>query len=103
MSELTVEKLKAIESAAIFESGTTEIEHPWNANEKLKVKWVAKRGDGFHDWAIYHSFHDNLTLIGDHLVASNARIASNGQKLYDTKKVQELVPCDRDALALYRR
>ena len=122
MSEeiLTIEKLKKIKPDSIFASGVGLIEHPWFNNARpvseggtleddgrsTKVRWIAMRGY-IHDWAIYHSMDANLTQADyfdnpEHLNASEESIARGGAKLHNMDKVQEFVPCDEDALSMYR-
>lgn len=63
-------------------------------NERLHgapVRWVAKRG-GIHDWAIYY-----------HLANSPLDFVSRcGDKVFTDEVIRALVPCDDEALALYR-
>jgi hypothetical protein len=102
--KLTLEQLKQMEPDTIFASGTTTIDHPWEHGKTAYVKWIAIRG-GIYDWAIYHSFDSNLMMDESddkHRYASNRMIANHGSKLHDMDKVRELVPCDKDALEMYR-
>lgn len=120
MNKLTLQQLKDMKPDTIFASGIGLIEHPWFNNAKsvleggtlepdgrsTKVKWVAIRG-GYHDWAIYHSMDANLVqarYFDDpiHLKASENIIADYGAKLHDMKKIREFVPCDDEALEMYR-
>ncbi len=119
MKTLTLKKLKAMKPG-IFASGVGLIMHPWFNDAKpvseggtlekdgrsTKVKWIAIRG-GIHDWAIYHSMDANLVhadYFDDpiHLKASNDHIARGGAKLHNADKIKEFVPCDDEALAMYR-
>ena len=103
---LTIETLKAMESSKIFATGLEEIPHPWYTGSII-VRWVAIRG-GIHDWAIYHSLSTNLYHDREvdgcecHLRSSEESIASHGAKLHDMEMVQKLVPCDEEALRMYR-
>jgi hypothetical protein len=58
---LTVEKLKAMNDGDIFAQGTI-VDSPEGINmtrtEKM-LDWVACRGQGYHDWAIYCTFSDS--------------------------------------------
>lgn len=116
----------------IFAQGQTLIEHPWFNdahilyNDKgepwidenvygvaakagykyVFVNWVAVRGNGYHDWKIYHSLDGNLTtrdyLDGrEHLDASLLKIARLGAKLYNKTKIRELVESDDEAFEMY--
>lgn len=97
---LILEDLKAMKPETIFASGITSIDHPWSG-QPIEVNWIAIRG-GIWDWAIYHSFHTNITMYTNHLDATNEMIARDGQKLHDMEVVRELVPCTNEALAMYR-
>ena len=68
-------------------------------NEERTFMWVAVRG-GIHDWAIYTSLN-NVSLV---VIAAldKEEIAKYGQKLFDRKKIRELVPCDDEAFNMYR-
>lgn len=118
--ELTLQQLKDMKPDTIFASGVGLIEHPWFNNatkvseggaleedgRSTKVKWVAIRG-GYHDWAIYHSMDANICFedyfnCDCHLSASNEKIARAGAKLHNREKIRELVPCDEEALEMYR-
>jgi len=129
---LTLQKLMDM-APGIFAQGQTLIEHPWfndahilyndkgepwldevKYGEAAKagyryvfVNWVATRGNGYHDWTIYHSLDGNLTskdfLDGrEHLEASPEKIARLGAKMYSKIKIRELVECDDESFGLYR-
>jgi hypothetical protein len=111
---LTVSKLKKMKPDTIFASGVGLIEHPWfnqaNNIEKdgrsTKVKWVAIRGY-MHDWAIYHSMDANINQEPyfngtEHLNASDDLIARAGAKLHNEETIKKFVPCDDEALKMYR-
>lgn len=105
---LTLEQLKAMEPDTIFATGVNEIPHPWYGQspeypKTVMVKWVATRG-GIHDWAIYHSFHTNLTMImfPDHVHAPDQMIKDHGEKLHDEELIKRFVPCDAEAFEMYR-
>lgn len=55
------------------------------------LKWLAKRGEGYHDWAIYMLFSDSsfdeIERVGDKCPLSC---------------VEKLVKCDKEAMYLYR-
>lgn len=119
---LTIKQLKQIEPHTIFAKGETLIEHPWFNNDApnkvngkgepdkngkfVKVRWVAIRG-GIHDWAIYHSLDANLEpsrYLGgfSHLEVDWNRIADHGAKIHREDDIKRLVPCDNNALGMYR-
>ena len=119
---LTLKKLKAMKPHTIFAKGAGLIIHPWfnDAKENLvnekgekdnngkcvKVNWVAVRG-GIYDWTIYHSLDANFTsrdyLDGfEHLKATDEQIARAGGRLHNRDEIKKLVPCEDDALRMYR-
>jgi len=119
---ITVELLKKMTPDQIFAYGVGLIVHPWFNDATLvseggslevdgkhtKVKWVAVRGKGYHDWAIYHSMDANLCIADYfncqcHLEVSNQMIARAGAKLYDPSLIRSFVPCTDEAFNLYRR
>lgn len=57
------------------------------------VRWIAKVGDGFHDWAIY--YHNESETIG--------YIKAYGNKVTTDGIIRKLVPCTDEALNCYRR
>ena len=62
-----------------------------NSGEELR--WVACRGHGPADWAIYCQFSS----------WSAERIKKAGDKVSFEEHIRKLVPCDNDALAHYRQ
>ena len=119
---ITLQQLKDMTPDTIFASGTGLIVHPWfnsgcpnlvdeqgKPNEHghyVLVKWVAIRGY-IHDWAIYHSLDANLEpsdYLGgfQHLMASDQQVADYGAKLHDRETIKRFVPCDDEALEMYR-
>jgi len=112
---LTIKKLKKMKPGAIIAEGFGYIEHPWfndapHAVEKdgktTQVKWIAVRGE-IHDWAIYHSMDANICPhkyfdCDCHLTASYEQILRIGAKLTSKKYIRTFVPCDDEALGMYR-
>jgi len=90
---LTLNQLKEMEPGTIFATGTANDEPDglFMANTNRKLRWVAIRG-GIHDWAIYCHFADK----------SEEWIARQGDKVHDEKHIKMLVPCDNEALKMYR-
>lgn len=89
---LTLQKLKDMEPG-IFERGLT-IDNRSGvnlANTDQVLRWVATRG-GIHDWAIYAGPED----------WSEERVRDYGDKVHNRDNVQKLVPCDEEALEMYR-
>lgn len=85
---LSVEYLKN-NIGKIFASGT--ILH--KGLHKEPVKWLAKVGDGFHDWAIYYGKED----------WSWSEVKTNGNKITTDSIIKFFVPCSEEALKLYRK
>ena len=54
-------------------------------------RWVAKRGS-YHDWAMYHGDSE----------WSDTRILESGNKIMDKELINQLLPSDDEAMALYR-
>jgi len=112
---ITLKQLKEMKPGTIFASGIGLIEHPWFNDAKhflepdgksTKVKWVAIRG-GIEDWAIYHSMDANICMeeffdCDCHLTASNEVIARSGAKLHNREIIRKFVPCNNEALDMYR-
>lgn len=89
---LTLQKLKDMEPHTIFE-------HKAGKTDGRTFMWVAVRG-GIHDWAIYTTLYS--TPFVDFWVGEKQGIADHGAKLHDRKLIKELVPCDDEALEMYR-
>ena len=112
---LTLKKLQEMHPNSMFAVGFGLITHPWFNNAKkvleadgrsTKVKWVAIRG-GIEDWAIYHSMDANICKedyfdCNCHLRATEEMISDHGAKLHDIERIKEFVPCDEEALEMYR-
>lgn len=90
---LTLEKLKNMRSHEIFASGiTTDNSDGINmSNSGKELRWIAVRGD-IHDWAIYCHF----------AIYDLEYIAQSGDKIGFKEHIQKLVPCDEEALNMYR-
>ncbi len=90
---LTLQQLKDMEPDTIFATGETT-DDPAGVNmtgSGQPLRWVATRG-GIHDWAIY--IHTSSW--------SEAQIKSMGDKVHNRESVKKLVPCDDEALGMYR-
>lgn len=93
MDELTLQKLKDMDPDTIFATGETT-DGPDGANmtgSGQALRWIATRG-GIHDWAIY--IHKASW--------SEDEIKRMGDKVHNRETVKKLVPCDDEALAMYR-
>ena len=90
---LTLQQLKDMEPDTIFATGETTDGYD-GANmtgSGQALRWVATRG-GIHDWAIYIA-PENW---------SEEEIKRQGDKVHDRETVKKLVPCDDEALEMYR-
>ena len=90
---LTLEQLKAMKPDTIFDSGqATDDASGINMDTTGRLlRWVAVRG-GSHDWAIYC----------DLLYKTIDEVRDTGNKVHDRETVKRLVPCNDEALAMYR-
>ncbi len=84
---LTLDELKAKPHGTILGAGKIE-NHMLHEDP---VKWVAKVGDGFHDWAIYYHPHFSIENVCLH-----------GEKITTEAIIRSLVPCDDEVFKLYR-
>ena len=93
--KLTLKQLKEMPEG-IFAQGET-IDSPGGANMAntgKTIKWVAVRGY-IHDWAIYvdNTYSPQFDYEG---------VARMGDKVHDREAIKKLVPCDEEALNMYR-
>jgi len=88
-NELTLQKLKDMEDGIIFGTGTGT--YPELIDKE--VRWIAKRGDGYHDWCIYYH----------HVYMDIDTIKREGDKCFTESVIKRLVPCDDEAYGMYRR
>lgn len=93
--KLTLEKLKAMQPGEIFAQGTVKNSpdgiYMTSIDKGRSLLWVAKRG-GIHDWAIYvHWESSGLQYV-----------IEQGDKIFDESNIKKLVPCDDEALSMYR-
>lgn len=90
---LSLKQLQDMPPHTIFATGVT-VNSPEGinmSNDGRSLRWVAKRGQ-IHDWAIYigiESWDQQL-------------VASNGDKVGNKENIKKLVPCDDEALEMYR-
>ena len=91
---LTIEKLKAMKPHTIFAKGEfIDVKDGINISGiKRKMRWIAVRGD-VHDWAVYCSLA-NINWEG---------VIRWGDKINTKSYIKKLVPCDDEALEMYRR
>lgn len=93
---LTLQQLKDMPVGYIFAKGMAlDAEGVVNvANTGSMIKWIAVRGT-IHDWAIYtDNPHQPL--------ADFEQLRTMGEKLKNLKYVQMCVPCEKEALEMYR-
>lgn len=89
-TELTLEFLQNPNNrGTVFATGVAD--EPGLHSEP--IRWVAKVGDGYHDWAIY--YHLENTPV--------AFIKTNGEKVTTESIIRKLVPCTDEAYSFYRR
>lgn len=108
MAELTVDDLIQMRPGFIFASGDI----PNDAEDGIlmdtfeeyqALRWIASRGEGYHDWAIYISQAES-TNIGDGVYTiPDEWIRKNGIKLSSEANIKKLIPCSDAAYALYRK
>lgn len=89
---LTLKKLKAMKPNTIFVFKA-------GSNGQRTFMFVAKRGV-IHDWAIYTSL--NAVPMRDFWAGDKVGIAAHGEKVMSKEMIQNLVPCDNEALEMYR-
>ena len=91
---LTAEQLDAMTPGTIFATGTA-FDRPGElhmANTGRELRWVAVRGQGIPDWAIYTHFVEN----------DADWVRRFGDKVQRDSHIRRLVPCDDGAFARYR-
>ena len=86
---LTKSFLQSMANELIFATGIIHDERLW----RDPVRWVAKRGNGYPDWAIYYHHADK----------SPEWVAMNGDKVTSDTVIKELVSCDDEAFEMYRK
>lgn len=77
-----------------------------NNNLGAKLLWVAKRGGGHPDWAIYCSFLNggsNMMECDENNFATISGVLALGEKITNERIIKSLVLCDAEALEMYRR
>jgi len=85
---LDEQMLKNMPPGTIFATGEGIYPNIW----EHKIKWLAKRGEGYYDWAIYCGDDTKLLLT----------IETVGDKIFSEQTIRKLVPCDDTAYGLYR-
>lgn len=90
---LTLQQLKDMAPGTVFASGeTVDSSEGINFdNTGASLRWVAVRGS-IHDWAIY----------ADLFYKEEAEVRDMGNKVFNRETIKKLVPCDNEALEMYR-
>ena len=98
MIMLTIDQLKAMPSSNIIAQGTIENskEGIWmtDVHPGRQLLWVAKRGDGYPDWAIYTWWANEADV---------EFVIKQGQKVTSEDNIRKLVPCTDKAYKMYRK
>ena len=92
---LDEQMLSTMPPETIFATGTAKDEPDglFMARTGRLLRWLAVRGHGPSDWAIYCHFAENAVDW----------IRRHGDKVGDPEHIRSLVPCDDEALAPYRQ
>lgn len=92
---LTTKMLDEMEPGMVFTRGTCT-DNPFGANmmnSNRMLRWVAVRGKGCPDWAIYTHFEDEMHWD---------EVRTNGDKIFSPGHIRHLVECDDEAFKRYR-
>lgn len=94
MKKISLEQLKSLPATKIFRYGVIDNEKLDDPNfpTNVHVRFVAKKGNGHNDWAIYLSY----------AVSKNDDIAKYGIKVTRPLEIQMLCPCTKQAYEKYR-
>lgn len=91
---LTLQKLKDLPES-VFASGIVENSpegiYMTDSDLGRELIWVAKRGQ-IHDWCIYLHWADNGANYAEQF----------GDKLRNVENIKKLVPCESEAMEMYR-
>lgn len=74
------------------------------------LRWIAKRGNGYHDWCIYCYWAKTQFAIGPGLILPEFKqdetnwdyIKVHGDKVKDERNIRQCINVDDDAMKLYR-
>ena len=92
---LTKKILEEMPAGTIFARGWAS-DDEWGINMTRShkcLRWIAKRGDGAPDWAIYCHFAEN----------DDTYVEQCGDKVHRESHIRKLVECDDEALKWYRQ
>ncbi len=92
---LDLQMLKTMPPGTMFATGVAmdKENELFMANTGKALRWVAIRGHGAFDWAVYCHFSDKDT----------AWVKRFGDKVGGEEHIRKLVPCDDEAYQKYRR
>jgi hypothetical protein len=92
---LTLKKLKEMTPGKVFAQGVIKnsLEGIYMTDSRIgeNLMWVAKRG-GIYDWAIYIHWE----------ISGFNYVLTSGDKVQSKEYIQKLIPCDKEALKMYR-
>ena len=86
---LTLKQLESMPPETAFATGTGLIP---GLHRESRVRWVAVRGGGIPDWAIYYH----------HAIYSVEDVKRSGDKCFTEEVIKELVSCTSEAYNMYR-
>ena len=89
---LTLEKLEDMNPQTVFASGNISVEDYWDASKEMMIDFVAIRGR-IPDWTIYYALEGTRSMDW---------ILSWGDKMRNKRSIQKCVPCNEEALEMYR-
>jgi hypothetical protein len=93
---ITIDEFNKLPLGEIFVSGEIDKQDYPGIDyygKKNILKWIAKKSDGDHSWAIYYY----ETGVSENF------IKSHGLKVKDKAAILKLVPCDKEVLSKYRK
>ena len=94
--KMTMKELEAVMPGTIFVKGelpnSPEGIYMTDSNRGRTLRWLAVKGRGYDDWAIYCGWED----------MSWEEIRGNGDKITTKEYIQRCVPCDDDVFKRYR-
>ena len=86
--KLTLKQLKEMKPDITMGTGTGT----YPELHKQEIRWVAVRGEGYHDWTIYYHLTDKSVEF----------VKSNGDKCFSESVIKRLIPCTHGAYSMYR-
>lgn len=94
---LTIDMLKAMPHGTIFAEGEAKDEPGklWRSGDGKEIYWAAIRGGGQLDWAVY-------STTPSYGIPTSEWIVQHGDKIRYNNHIRFCVPCDNEALEVYR-